>query len=156
MIPTKQPGQFRPLGIPCLRDRVAQIAAMLVLSPIFKADLQPEQHAYRAGCSVLDAVQRVHRLVNQGHREIVDGDLSTYFREVPHAELLRSVTRRVSDGRLLGRVGSSDGWRWPWWWMTGRAASAARTGCAGTSTGETALPAGVRSELIGNTAKMLG
>ena len=70
LISKKQPGPFRPLGIPCLRDRVAQTAAMLVLSPIFEADLQPEQYAYRAGRSALDAVQRVHRLVNSGHREI--------------------------------------------------------------------------------------
>lgn len=104
LIPKKQPGQFRPLGIPCLRDRVAQTAAMLVLSPIFEADLQPEQYAYRAGRSALDAVQRVHRLVNAGQREIVDGDLSNYFGEIPHAELLQSVARRVSDGRLLGWI----------------------------------------------------
>ena len=104
LTPKKPPGQFRPLGIPCLRDRVAQTAAMLVLSPIFEADLQPEQYAYRAGRSALDAVQRVHRLVNSGHREIVDGDLSNYFREIPYAELLRSAARRVSDGHLLGWV----------------------------------------------------
>ena len=70
LISKKQPGPFRPLGIPCLRNRVAQTAAMLVLAPIFEADLQPEQYAYRAGRSALDAVQRVHRLVNSGHREI--------------------------------------------------------------------------------------
>ena len=84
-------GAIPPLGIPCLRDRMAQTAAMLV--PLFEADLQPEQHAYRAGRSALDVVQRVHRLVNQGHREIVDRDLSNYFGEIPHAELLRSVAR---------------------------------------------------------------
>ena len=104
LIPKKQPGQFRPLGIPCLRDRVAQTAAMLVLSPIFEADLQPEQYAYRAGRSALDAVERVRGLVNAGQREIVDGDLSNYFGEIPHAELLQSVARRVSDGRLLGWI----------------------------------------------------
>ena len=68
------------MGIPCLRDRVVQTAAMLVLSPIVQADLQPEQYAYRAGRNALDATQRVHRLVNSGHREIVDGDLSKLLR----------------------------------------------------------------------------
>ena len=101
LIPKKQPGKYRPLGIPCIRDRVAQTAAMLVLSPIFEADLQAEQYAYREGRSALDAVRRVHRLVNQGHREVVDGDLSNYFGEIPHSELLQSLARRVSDGRML-------------------------------------------------------
>ena len=61
LIPKKQRGKFRPLGIPCLRDRVAQTAAMLVLSPVFEADLQPEQYAYRSGRHAHDAVNRVHR-----------------------------------------------------------------------------------------------
>ena len=104
LIPKKQRGKFRPLGIPCLRDRVAQTAAMLVLSPIFEADLQPEQYAYRPGRHAHDAVKRVHRLLNTGHREVVDADLSDYFGQIPHADLMRSIARRVSDGRLLGWV----------------------------------------------------
>ena len=104
LIPKKQRGKFRPLGIPCLRDRVAQTAAMLVLSPIFEADLQPEQYAYRPGRHARDAVKRVHRLLNTGHEEVVDADLSDYFGQIPHADLLRSIARRVSDGRLLGWV----------------------------------------------------
>ena len=104
LIPKKQPGPFRPLGIPCLRDRVVQTAVMLLLWPILEADLQPEQYAYRAGRSALDAVQRVHRLVNSVHREIVDGDLSNYFGETPHAELLWSVAR---EQRVLAAVGQA-------------------------------------------------
>ena len=83
---------------------MAQTAAMLVLSPIIEADLPPEQYAYRPGRSALDAVNQVHRLVNIGHRERVDADLSDYFGQIPHAELLKSVARRVSDGRMLGWV----------------------------------------------------
>ena len=104
MIPKKQPGKFRPLGIPCIRDRVAQTSAMLVLEPIFEADLQPEQYAYRPGRSAGDAVKRVHGLLNLGHREVVDADLSNYFGEIPHAELMKSLARRVSDGRMLALV----------------------------------------------------
>ena len=104
MIPKKQAGKYRPLGIPCIRDRVAQTAALMVLTPIFEADLQPEQYAYREGHSAQDAVRRVHRLLNRGHREVVDADLSNYFGEIPHAELMRSVARRVSDGRMLGWI----------------------------------------------------
>jgi len=101
MIPKKRPGQFRPLGIPCIRDRVAQTSAMLVLEPIFEADLQPEQYAYRPGRSAKDAVSRAYELVRAGHNEVVDCDLSNYFGEIPHAELLKSIARRVSDGRML-------------------------------------------------------
>jgi RNA-directed DNA polymerase len=91
----------RPLGIPAIRDRAAQMAAVLVLEPIFEADLQPEQYAYRKDRSALDAVRHVHKLINTGHREIVDADLSRYFDEIPHAELLKSVARRVVDGAML-------------------------------------------------------
>ena len=104
LIPKKQRGKYRPLGIPCYRDRVAQTAAMLILSPIFEADLEPEQYAYRPGRSANDAVNRAHRLLNEGRREVVDADLSNYFGEIPHKELLKSIARRVSDGRMLGLI----------------------------------------------------
>ncbi len=97
----KANGGRRPLRIPTIRDRVAQTAAVLVSEPIFEADLPPEQHAYRAGHSAHDAVRRAHALVSTGHREVVDADLSGYFDSLPHAELLKSVVRRVSDGRIL-------------------------------------------------------
>jgi len=74
---------------------------LLVLEPIFEADLQPEQYAYRPGRSAHDAVNRVWRLLHRGHNEVVDCDLSNYFGEIPHAELLKSFARRVSDGRML-------------------------------------------------------
>ena len=85
LIPKKQHGKYRPLGIPCVRDRVAQTAATLVLSPIFEADLEPEQYAYRPGRGARDAVRRVHGLLNTGHREVVDADLSDYFGQIPYA-----------------------------------------------------------------------
>jgi group II intron reverse transcriptase/maturase len=89
------------ITIPTLRDRVCQTAAMLVLEPIFEADLPPEQYAYRADTGALDAVRQVHRLINTGHREVVDADLSGYFDSIPHAELMTSVARRVVDRRML-------------------------------------------------------
>ncbi len=104
LIPKKQPGEFRPLGIPCIRDRVAQTSAMLLLEPTFEADLQPEQYACRPERSANDAVRRVHSLLNTGHNEVVDCDLSNHFGEIPHAELMKSVARRVSDGKMLGLV----------------------------------------------------
>lgn len=68
----KPDGKQRPLGVPTIRDRTVQTAAVLVLEPIFEADLQPEQYAYRKDRSALDAVRHVHKLINTGHREIVD------------------------------------------------------------------------------------
>src|SRR5499425_2498532 len=97
----KPDGKQRPLGIPKIRDRVVQTAAVLVLEPIFEADLMPEQYAYRADRSALDAVQHVHKLINTGHGQIVDADLSSYFDSVPHAELMKSVARRIVDGAML-------------------------------------------------------
>jgi group II intron reverse transcriptase/maturase len=97
----KPGGKQRPLGIPAIRDRAVMMAAVLVLEPIIEADLSPEQYAYRRGRSALDAVKHVHKLINTGHREIVDADLTGYFDSLPHAELLKSVARRVVDGAML-------------------------------------------------------
>ena len=80
---------------------MVQTATMLVLEPIFEADLEPEQHAYRPERSALDAVRQVERLLRSGHTEVVDADLSGYFDSIPHAELMKSVSRRISDGRVL-------------------------------------------------------
>ena len=96
-----QPRRTRPLGIPTIKDRVVQTAALLVLESIFEADLQPEQYAYRPGRSALDAIGHVHSLLNTGHTQVIDADLSGYFDSIPHAELMKSVSRRVSDRHML-------------------------------------------------------
>jgi group II intron reverse transcriptase/maturase len=100
----KPDGSQRPLGIPTIKDRVVQMAALVVLGPIFEADLQPEQYAYRPGKSALDAVQQVQALMIQGHTEVIDADLSGYFDSIPHAELMKAVARRVSDRHLLALI----------------------------------------------------
>jgi len=100
----KADGKQRPLGIPTIRDRVVQMAAVLVLEPIFEADLQPEQYAYRPKRSALDAIKAVNGWLRRGYTEVVDADLSGYFDTIPHAELLQSVARRVSDRHLLHLV----------------------------------------------------
>lgn len=97
----KSDGKQRPLGIPTIKDRVVQTAVRIVLEPIFEADLQPDQYAYRATRSALDAVRAVHRLLNAGYTEVVDADLSGYFDSIPHAELMACVARRVSDKAVL-------------------------------------------------------
>ncbi len=68
-----------------------QTAAMSVLEPIFETDLQPEQYAYRANRSALDAVRQVHKLINTGHRKIVDADLSSYFDRTSYCPLIHEV-----------------------------------------------------------------
>jgi len=97
----KPDGKQRPLGIPTIRDRVVQTAVLLILEPIFEADLQPEQFAYRENRSALDAVQQVHQLLGKGYRAVVDADLSGYFDSIPHRELMLCVARRVSDKAML-------------------------------------------------------
>jgi group II intron reverse transcriptase/maturase len=102
----KPDGKQRPLGIPTIRDRVVQMAAVLVLEPIFETDLQPEQYAYRPEKSALDAVKAVHSQLSQGYTEVVDADLSGYFDSIPHHELMKSVARRVSDRHMLALIKS--------------------------------------------------
>jgi RNA-directed DNA polymerase len=99
-----QVGRTRPLGIPTIKDRVVMTAAVLVLAPIFEADLQPEQYAYRSERSAQDAVRQVHALLKSRHWEVIDADLSGYFDSIPHFELMKSVARRVSDRSLLGLI----------------------------------------------------
>ncbi len=103
----KRDGKQRPLGIPTIRDRVVQMATVIVLEPIFEADLADEQYGYRPGRSAQDAVREIHGLLNRGYREVVDGDLSGYFDSIPHHELMKSVARRISDGALLALI---KGW----------------------------------------------
>ena len=97
----KPGGGERPLGIPTIRDRVAQTAAKLVFEPIFEADLDPEAYGYRPKRSAQDAIRRVHELLCQGYADVVDADLSKYFDTIPHAELMQCVVRRISDRWVL-------------------------------------------------------
>ena len=97
----KANGKLRPLGISTLRDRVCMTAAMLVLEPIFEADLPSEQYAYRPGRNAQQAVIEVEETLFRGHPEVVDADLADYFGSIPHAELMLSLARRIVDARVL-------------------------------------------------------
>ena len=97
----KANGNLRPLGISTLRDRVCMTAAMLVLDPIFDADLPSEQYAYRAGRNAQQAVVDVEETLFRGHPDVVDADLADYFGSIPHSELMRSLARRIVDPRVL-------------------------------------------------------
>jgi RNA-directed DNA polymerase len=100
-IPKADGKKLRPLGIPRIADRVVMTAATVVLEPIFEVDMPAEQHGYRPNLSAHMAVGTVNRLINEGHTRIIDADLADYFGSIPHAELLKSVARRVSDRHLL-------------------------------------------------------
>jgi group II intron reverse transcriptase/maturase len=97
----KANGKLRPLGISTLRDRVCMTAARLVLDPIFEADLPPEQYAYRAGRNAQQALIDVKDTLFHSHPDVVDADLADYFGSIPHAELMRSLARRIVDPRVL-------------------------------------------------------
>src|ERR1700683_4998218 len=100
MIP-KPGGGARPLGIPTIRDRVAQAAAKIVLEPIFEAEFEDNAYGYRPRRSAVDAVKETHRLLRRGYTDVVDADLSKYFDTIPHADLLKSVARRVVDRHVM-------------------------------------------------------
>jgi RNA-directed DNA polymerase len=97
----KANGKLRPLGISTLRDRVAMTAAMLVLEPVFEADLPPEQYGYRPGRNAQQAVVKAEELMFRSRPDVVDADLADFFGSIPHADLLKSVARRVVDRRVL-------------------------------------------------------
>jgi RNA-directed DNA polymerase len=101
MIPKPGGAGQRPLGVPTIRDRVVQTAAVLVIEPIFEADFDEAAYGYRPQRSALDAVRTVHKAIDEGHTEIVDADLSKYFDTIPHTELMTCVARRISDGKML-------------------------------------------------------
>lgn len=100
-IPKANGGQ-RPLGIPCLRDRVVQMAVSLVLTPIFEPDFPRNQYGFRPRLDAKMAVRKVYYHVTKyGRTEVVDADLKDYFNTIPHGPLMKSVSRRISDGRVL-------------------------------------------------------
>ena len=100
MIP-KADGSQRPLGIPTIRDRVAQMAAKLVIEPIFEADFCETSYGFRPKKSAHAAVDDVAYAMNTGYTEVIDADLSKYFDTIPHANLMAVVAERICDGAIL-------------------------------------------------------
>jgi len=100
MIP-KENGESRPLGIPTIRDRVAQMAVKLVIEPIFEADFCGSSYGFRPKRSAHDAVDDIAITLNRGYTQVIDADLSKYFDTIPHANLMATVAERISDGAIL-------------------------------------------------------
>lgn len=95
-------GEKRPLGIPTVRDRVAQAAVCNVIEPIYEKDFAAQSYGFRPGRGCKDALRRVSELLEQGYTWVVDADLKSYFDTIPHQELMERVSQKVSDGRVLG------------------------------------------------------
>ena len=100
----KADGGRRPLGIPTVRDRVAQMATKLVLEPIFEADFRPCSYGYRPRRSTTDALETLRMVGARGGNHVLDGDIRNYFGSIDHTRLMKLVARRVSDRRVLKLV----------------------------------------------------
>lgn len=103
MIP-KADGSMRPLGIPTIRDRVAQMALKLVMEPIFEADFCEHSYGFRPKKSAHDAIDTIAGAMWQGQTQVIDADLSKYFDSIPHAKLMATVAERVVDGAVLALI----------------------------------------------------
>jgi len=103
MIP-KSGGRLRRLGIPTVRDRVAQAALKLVLEPLFEADFQPCSYGFRPRRRAQDAIAEIVQFHGHGYRWLLDADIEACFDSIDHAALLGRVRRRVGDKRVLRLV----------------------------------------------------
>ena len=101
----KPNGELRPLGIPTLKDRVVQMAVLLILEPIFEADFQDCSYGYRTGRSIHQAIEEVSQNIRQGRTEIYDADLKGYFDNIPHDKLVKCVQMRIADASILKLIG---------------------------------------------------
>lgn len=97
----KPDGRKRPLGIPTIRDRVVQTAALLILEPIFEADFLDCSHGYRPRRSAKDALKQINRKLRWGYTAVYDADLQAYFDTIPHDKLMKCVERRIADRSVL-------------------------------------------------------
>jgi len=104
-IPKPGTNETRPLGIPTVRDRVVQAAAVNVIEPIFERDFAEHSYGFRPGRGCKDALRRVSQLLKEGCTHVVDADLKGYFDSIPHDRLMSRVKERIADGRVLRLIG---------------------------------------------------
>ena len=100
----KANGKQRPLGIPTLKDRVVQMAVVLILEPIFEADFHDCSHGFRPGRNAHDALSDIREHLKSGRMEVYDADLKGYFDTIPHDKLLSCIRMRVVDRSVLGLI----------------------------------------------------
>ena len=97
----KANGKLRPLGIPTMKDRVCQMAVLLIVGPIFEADFQECSHGFRPGHTAHQALGQIEQGIKEGLREVYDADLKGYFDSIPRDKLMACVKMRISDGSVL-------------------------------------------------------
>jgi RNA-directed DNA polymerase len=97
----KANGKLRPLGIPTIRDRVVQMATLLILEPIFEADFLECNYGFRSGRSAQDALQEIQTHLKAGYQAVYDADLKGYFDSIPHRQLMACVAMRIADRSVL-------------------------------------------------------
>jgi group II intron reverse transcriptase/maturase len=97
----KPNGGKRPLGIPTIKDRVAQMACKLVIEPIFEADFEENSYGFRPKRSAHDAIKQIKENLRSGKTKVYDADLSKYFDSIPHEKLMITLSRRITDPRVL-------------------------------------------------------
>jgi RNA-directed DNA polymerase len=100
----KPNGKMRPLGIPTLKDRVVQMAVLLILEPIFEADFLECSHGFRPGKSAHGALEEIRQHLRAGYTSVYDADLKGYFDSIPHDKLMECVKMRVADGSVLSLI----------------------------------------------------
>jgi len=97
----KPDGRMRPLGIPTVKDRIVQTAALLILEPIFEADFLDSSYGFRPGRNAHQAIDAISQHVAAGFQEIYDADLKSYFDTIPHDALIKCLERRIADRSVL-------------------------------------------------------
>lgn len=94
-------GETRPLGIPCIKDRIVQMAVKIVIEPVFEADFSPHSYGFRPRRSAHQAMDDIKGGLLKGHVHVIDADLSKYFDMIPHDKLLKTVAERIADKQVL-------------------------------------------------------
>jgi len=97
-------GQFRPLGIPTVKDRIVQTALKMAIEPIFETAFRNGSYGFRPGRGCKDALREVDRLIKEGYAHVVDADLKSYFDSIPRDRLMARVAEKISDGRVLALI----------------------------------------------------
>lgn len=103
----KADGKKRPLGIPTIKDRLVQMAVLLIIEPIFEEDFLECSYGFRPGRSAHEALQEIARNLQQGRTAIYDADLKGYFDSIPHDKLMQCIRMRITDGAILKLI---EGW----------------------------------------------